>query len=777
MAEPLVIQFAADTSRAQSAMNTLASQLVGNMTQIGVAMSGGAANTNGFGGAIGTLATNAAKAAASVAGDIGKISSATVGAATKDAATLQSVTTAFTAAALGSKTAAAGVQAGVAGTSTALTTILAQVPALGGIAVALGTVGLSYAVVSAAVGQANAQLDKFVALGATSEKTGIGVDLVQRFQDIGKEAKLTAEQIEAALQKAGQTLSPKFEQTDPIKKQLFDVFESGYTGDFQSKGLSQYLGSKDNEARIRAVVTAMQELRDLGLQFGAIDLANKVFGPEVADRIRSGRLEIEAIAEALDRKREDLVSEDQVRTAEEFRDRLADAAEEIDKALHLSVGLAGAGQSVLDVFLKIAEATAKAATSAGTFLDKVLKAAAVPLNVPQGADLQSPLSRPRTRGEGEGSLGSDLGAVAGTGARGRTLYDKPIGPEPFIPTVMPPPGGPPRRPLDIIQDAQRTPHESKGRGSSGASETDPIETFTNALEKQAAALKAETEAFDKSNAEKAVAIQLAKANEIATQNGTKLTDEQTEAVRKAATETSNYKDKLSDLEQQQRQAASAARFLGDALSDGFADAILEGKSFGDVLKDLEKQIARSALRSVFTGEGPLAGLLGTAAPASGGSNSVGGLAGLFSRGFGGGADSGLPNLNFGGFSGGGYTGDGGKYDPAGIVHRGEFVFDQETVRRIGPASLAAIARGMRGYADGGFVGGPSPGGSYGSGGGMNVTINEAPGGDKARTRMERGPDGNPRLIVDMLSASQAADIARARGPLTAAVAGGRRLRG
>ncbi|MCJ2039297.1 hypothetical protein MKK55_10150 [Methylobacterium sp. J-059] len=644
MAEPLVISFAADTSRAQSAMATLTSQLIGNMTQVGVAMSGGAANANGFGGAIGTLATNAAKAAASVAGDIGKISSATVGAATKDAATLQSVTTAFTAAALGSKTAAAGVQAGVAGTSTALTTILAQVPALGGIAVALGTVGLSYAVVSAAVGQANAQLDKFVALGATAEKTGLGVELVQRFQDIGKEAKLSGEQIESALQKAGQTLTPKFEQTDPTKKQLFDVFETGYTGDFQSKGLSQYLGSKDNDARIRAVVTAMQELRDLGLQVGAIDLADKVFGRDVADRIRSGRLEIEAIAEALDRKREDLVSREQVSTAEEFRDRLADAADEIDKALHVSVALAGAGQTVLDVFLKIAETTARAATSAGTFLDKVLAAARVPLNVPQGADLQSPLA-PRTRTEGQGSLGADLGAVAGTGARVRTLYDKPIGPEPLIPTVTPPPGGPPRRPLSIIEDAQRTPHEPKGR-SGGASETDPIETFTNALEKQAAALKAETEAFNKSNVEKAVAIQLAKANEVASQNGKTLTDAQTAAIVKAATETSNYKDKLADLEQQQRQAADAAKFFGNALSDGFSDAIIEGKSFSNVLSDILKQVERSAFQAIITGQGPLAGLFQTASPASAGNNAVGGLLGSAIGAFGkGGSAGGLGAIN------------------------------------------------------------------------------------------------------------------------------------
>lgn len=35
----------------------------------------------------------------------------------------------------------------------------------------------------------------------------------------------------------------------------------------------------------------------------------------------------------------------------------------------------------------------------------------------------------------------------------------------------------------------------------------------------------------------------------------------------------------------------------------------------------------------------------------------------------------------GGFAKGGYTGDGGKYDPAGVVHKGEFVFDQQKTRK------------------------------------------------------------------------------------------------
>ena len=61
------------------------------------------------------------------------------------------------------------------------------------------------------------------------------------------------------------------------------------------------------------------------------------------------------------------------------------------------------------------------------------------------------------------------------------------------------------------------------------------------------------------------------------------------------------------------------------------------------------------------------------------------------------------------FARGGYTGHGGKWDPAGIVHRGEWVTPQEIVRQ--PGALAFLERfnrlGVRalpGYADGGLVG-------------------------------------------------------------------------
>lgn len=75
-----------------------------------------------------------------------------------------------------------------------------------------------------------------------------------------------------------------------------------------------------------------------------------------------------------------------------------------------------------------------------------------------------------------------------------------------------------------------------------------------------------------------------------------------------------------------------------------------------------------------------------------------------------GASSALGALGAG-FSGGGWTGPGTKYQPAGIVHANEFVNRQEVVRQ--PGALAFLTRfnqvgmaalkGWQGYADGGLV--------------------------------------------------------------------------
>ena len=67
-----------------------------------------------------------------------------------------------------------------------------------------------------------------------------------------------------------------------------------------------------------------------------------------------------------------------------------------------------------------------------------------------------------------------------------------------------------------------------------------------------------------------------------------------------------------------------------------------------------------------------------------------------------------------GFDDGGYTGDGGKLEPAGIVHKGEFVINAENTKRLGLSMLNRLNGKPQGYSDGGLVGGQA----FGAGAGL-----------------------------------------------------------
>lgn len=70
------------------------------------------------------------------------------------------------------------------------------------------------------------------------------------------------------------------------------------------------------------------------------------------------------------------------------------------------------------------------------------------------------------------------------------------------------------------------------------------------------------------------------------------------------------------------------------------------------------------------------------------------------------------STSFSAYDGGGFTGAGGKFDPAGIVHKGEFVFTKEATDRIGVSNLYSL---MKGYANGGVVDGAAGISAYSSG--------------------------------------------------------------
>lgn len=651
MAEPLVIQFAADTSRAQSAMANLASQVVGNMTSIAVSMQGGAANSNSFGDALGMLSTNARRAASAVGADVMNITAATASAATRDRASLESVVGSFTAAAVQSQTAQAGVKAGVTATTTALTTLAAQVPTLkllatGFVAFELGK--LAFDAIAAAAGAASAQLEKVARIGNDANSLGVSTTFLQTYLGQARSLKLEADDLAKALEtaKAAFTLRQGEGAHDARNQSPFEarLRQQAAAGNVTPEQVDRFAGARGFEAQNRAALEIIVEVQAKGKELAALDLAGRLFPPEIVERIRQGTLELDRFRRALDDvKNPDLklFTPEEITRAQELQRRLDEAQRSLtDSGRDFNRLMAEAGARLKEDAISWTELMASGARGALAILAGIRRIAA-DFNA-SGAGLSA--------GGSADSLGAQLGTVA---ARSRTP-PKPVADREMDDALDKLRGNLGNRTLiDQAQRASRSMTDAlrpertnpivtgRPRSERGASEADPVETFVNGLEKQAAALKAETENFAKSNAEKAVAIQLAKAQEIAAQNGKTLTDAQTAAIRTASENAARYKDTLLDLEQAQRQGADTARYFGQALSDAFADAVIEGRTLGDVVSGLLKSLERSAIQAVFTGQGPLAGLFGTAAPASA-PNAVGGLAGLVANGFGNAAGAPLP---------------------------------------------------------------------------------------------------------------------------------------
>lgn len=109
----------------------------------------------------------------------------------------------------------------------------------------------------------------------------------------------------------------------------------------------------------------------------------------------------------------------------------------------------------------------------------------------------------------------------------------------------------------------------------------------------------------------------------------------------------------------------------DSLNQGLAEAAVNSKNLGATAANVFKQMAVQLIETLLqSGEAKAASFLG------------------------------LP-----GFSGGGFTGHGGVNEVAGLAHRGEVVFEQPAVARIGLPVLEALRKGkIPGFSKGGLVG-------------------------------------------------------------------------
>ena len=177
----------------------------------------------------------------------------------------------------------------------------------------------------------------------------------------------------------------------------------------------------------------------------------------------------------------------------------------------------------------------------------------------------------------------------------------------------------------------------------------------------------------------------------------------------------------------QQTASNYAQQMGDTVGTvigGFEDAWVKftttGKlSFSDLTRSVLADLARIAARQAIMGiVNAVASAWGGGVTASGNQAVTTGTSSI--------NDQLFQKMQLGGgYTTGGYTGDGGVNEPAGVVHKGEVVWSQADVARAGGVDIVeAMRKGVMGYAQGGVVGARA--GYGGQSGGLtiqgNVTI-------------------------------------------------------
>ena len=602
-----------------------------------------------------------------------------------------------------------------------------------------------------AIGAARDQLKDMVEIADKAKNLGVSGSFLQSFSAEAKKLQVEVDDLESALQHAFGATKDKspidLNEWDTGKERITDVEKAlrvynatlAKAAGQQLQGLVLFRDADTQEKKIQAVLQAMVQLEGIGQKAAALDLGEKMFGSKFVDNIRQGRTSAEGLLET-------------IRTAgiganSIFPDVLVQRAKEMDDQLkiahqRLSTALKPSWNDLADVLLTIK----------GYWSDTITLIA-------KAVELSNQIRIPGIVGAASDDVDAKRNALAqinarlnGTGGGLTGAIDMPALDIPGLGRVIDSTKERLERWRDELQKEIAALTKGEGEGpptkpSRGTGENptrkptdtgglrDRFESGIDTIEKRTAALNAEAEAIDLGTIARERAKIVAQLETVAKQANAaagKGENVVTEEQRKQIEEVANAYGKAADAAQRAKimsdikfdlatawltqEDVAIARALRETYPDiatGLNSVEAAGMRAANSMKSLSS-IGQEINRSLFTqfGQNIRNGMNAWDSFRNAGLNALGRIAdkllemaadnlwkGLFSNLLGGGAGGGGGLLKLLGFAEGGYTGPGGKYQPAGIVHRGEYVMPARTVQKLGVGTLDRL----RGYADGGLV--------------------------------------------------------------------------
>ena len=611
---------------------------------------------------------------------------------------------------------------------------------MGPLAVAVTAVSGVFKLMSTATELAKDKIEEFSETAARAASAGVSTDFFQRFTKSGEQLKSTIGDVGAALDRFAAASQGKLGGSD-IEKRLAELRSYGNLND---QGVAAVGNAVGTEAKLRAVVALIDDALAKGQRLAALDIADRAFGPKVADNLRSNSAYLrEMLATADKLSASKIISEEEIGRAIDLKNRLEDAQKVLaDRFKPIQNDLAQLGmnyqQSWVDLYQNMAKAVGVAndlyaalkeipaifaAAGSAPFWSRLTELTGkLGLNAtPESMGLQSITST------GEGSPANrQLAALMNNPAALRRAMQEAIDVE-----------------TKVRGDASRPPPKPETAASRAR---DPFESALDQGERRIAVMDAETRTIGLNSEARErgriVAILEESAKRANAAAGRELY---------GVTEASNPKiaeqaDKMLAAARaaREQQAAfdglqSSLQYAGNELVNVLDSMSQRGANFGQVMAGVFRNLSRQMLMAAITGQGAFAQMLGMAS----GNGGVGGLLGFVSRAFTGGMDAnpgssanplpGLTAADYGeGFADGGMISGPGTGRSDSILARlsnGEFVVTADATARHRPLLEAINSDRLPRFADGGAIGGIK-GGALALGNSLTVapTINVSVGG-------------------------------------------------
>lgn len=501
-------------------------------------------------------------------------------------------------------------------------------PTLGAVALGTVTVIAAFKAMNAITELAKERLEEYTKIGDQAAKGGVTPEFFQRNAKAADAFKVSVDDVAASLAKLRTDTADKLGGSD-FSQRLDKLREAG---NFASNtGVGQFESANSDEERYRAIVSLITQAADQGERLAALDLASRFLPPSLMEQLRANSGYLKDMLDSADKlSATQIISNEDIARAIDLKARLEEAQKILGERFKpIQNDLVQLGMNYHENWVQIVEQLAAAVKWATSLYDQLKQ---IPSVFAEWGS--SPVWDKITAATGALGLNS---RPEGLVFRGEPGFDSD--------TDAASPAGRAlaaglRNPASVRQAMQQTTEVAYGARKDESvnpatvaaptkEDLDAIERFINQMQRANDVLQVELDTAGKSNLEREKGVALAKAQAAARLEGRDLTDDERNKVLELASAHATLASRLKDVQQAQREAAESARYFGNLTSSALGDILVDGKNANDVIDSLTKTLLKAAIQAAITGQGPLASILGLAAPASAGPNAVGGLFGAF----------------------------------------------------------------------------------------------------------------------------------------------------